>query len=295
MNIFKSSRLLSRSLIGAIGLSASAMALLGYVEKAYSGEFCPPGSHWIETCLSGTNFIRGESQLGIDINLDGIADLDGVFSSDNAINVINVRSDPLDDSINFPGLRPVDGHNGVIDLEMISMNSTGEVGTFTEGWTLLVGRNNGLTPTLGAAAECETAATDCGESFEDSSKAYSFFNMFLEISGTPFGTLHNKDPFEIASITDSAPPSLDITFKPLNSTTALFDENDIHVANLTSILTTGVSASSKHRQCQVNISQFAIIAELEPQELVCQTVPEPSATIPLILVGLTGVWGLRKK
>jgi hypothetical protein len=79
------------------------------------------------------------------------------------------RSDPRDDSQNFPGLRPVDGHLDVIDTEIISMCLTGEGVTLRAG----AGQQQGpglLAHSLGAIAE------EAG----DSTLADSFFDVFFE-------------------------------------------------------------------------------------------------------------------
>ncbi|NET28085.1 PEP-CTERM sorting domain-containing protein [Okeania sp. SIO1I7] len=53
MNIFKSSRLVTRSLIGALGLSA--IALFGVVAPAAAEADCGPGEGWVNNCEAGTD------------------------------------------------------------------------------------------------------------------------------------------------------------------------------------------------------------------------------------------------
>ncbi|NEQ76049.1 MAG: PEP-CTERM sorting domain-containing protein [Okeania sp. SIO2C9] len=53
MNIFKSSRFVTRSLIGALGLSA--IALFGVIDPAAAEPDCGPGVGWVNNCEAGTD------------------------------------------------------------------------------------------------------------------------------------------------------------------------------------------------------------------------------------------------
>jgi hypothetical protein len=70
------------------------------------------------------------------------------------------------------------------------------------GWTLRAGVLQGVstvhgpTPTLGVIVE------DPG----DPLVAYSLFEVFFEVDGTPFGTLHNDIPFSICEFIGEVPP-----------------------------------------------------------------------------------------
>ncbi|MCP3959895.1 MAG: hypothetical protein GY719_18785 [bacterium] len=229
-----------------VPLLISLFVILGHAEAAYSVEFCEPGKHFVDRCTSGDNYVEGKLVIGIDTVLDGI--LDGVADFDSAFvgYVRIVRDNPLDDSLHFPGYRAVDGHSGVIGLEMASMRSTGVKGTPTEGWTIRTGRNSGVYPsTLGAVAECEPGKADCVKHTGDPEWALSIFHMFFEIDVPTLGTLRNYNPalpdnnvFMIGTEIDRAPPALGTRFFPIRPVTAVFDENGVHVASLVAALTT---------------------------------------------------------
>jgi len=104
--------------------------------------------------------------------------------------IIN-RSAPRDDSQNFPGLRPVDGHLDVIDTEIISMCLTGG------GYTLRAGLGQGgvISRSLGAVAEQPGNPT----------LAESFFDVFFEVQ-TPQGPLYNQTPLRLAAVINCVPP-----------------------------------------------------------------------------------------
>lgn len=231
-------------------LLVSVSLFFGNTGTARADDFCDPGDHFIGNCGSGVNYVEGHLNIGIDTSLDGVADIDGIFVG----YVRLVRSDPLDDSINFPGFRPVDGHFGVIDVEMPSMRSTGLFGTAAAGWTIRTGINSGVNvATLGAAGECEPGQVDCEQHLEDPAWAYSIFHLFFEIDIPGMGTLHNYNPalpdsnaFLIGTEIDRAPPGLGTHFEPMNSSTPFFDENGTHVANVTASLTTRDSSYSTH-------------------------------------------------
>jgi hypothetical protein len=103
---------------------------------------------------------------------------------------------PSDDSANFPGTRPVDGHLDVIDTEIVSMELTGG------GVTLRAGFYNpnytGGQHTRGAVAE----------QYGDPALADSFFDVYFEIDPGPLGgpLLYNHTPHRVEAVIDRAPP-----------------------------------------------------------------------------------------
>jgi hypothetical protein len=129
--------------------------------------------------------------VGIDTNLDCLPDINLVLrpcSAPDNVLVIS-RSEPRDDSQNYPGLRPVDGHLDVIDTEILSMCLTGS------GFTLKAGQGLGLAHSLGAVAEQPG----------DPMQAESFFDVFFEVQ-TPQGPLYNQTPLRLASFISCVPP-----------------------------------------------------------------------------------------
>lgn len=232
-------------------LFVGLLLALGLSPMAGAKEFCDAGPHFVDGCSSGSNYVEGTLEIGIDLDLDGEADFDGTFVG----YVHLVRSDPQDKSNNFPGLRPADGHTGVIDLEMPSMRSTGVAGTPSAGWTIRTGTLSGVAqPTFGAVAECEPGASDCQAHPSDPAWAYSVFSMFFEIDVPNLGTLRNYNPqlpndnaFRIGTELPTAPPPLGTRFTPARASTPLFSGNGVHVANLVRVLSnSSTTASSRH-------------------------------------------------
>ena len=109
--------------------------LLAQDESAPCSE-CGPGAHWVDICSEGQDQMASNSALvGIDINLDCVVDLNLILSpcaEPDSLLVVD-RSDPLDDSSNFPGLRNADQHLDVIDTEIVSMCLTNGLVTLRAG------------------------------------------------------------------------------------------------------------------------------------------------------------------
>lgn len=160
---------------------------------------CGPGPHWIDVCSAGVDSMYNTmARVGVDMDFDCIVDtnLTGYGS------VIVDRSDPLDDSNNYPGLRPVDGHLDVIDAEIISMALA------NGGITVVAGEGHGqggvLGPSLGAIAEQPS----------DPSLGDSFFDVFFEINMGGVMYIYNHDPLRIEAVIDRVPPFGVIYIKP---------------------------------------------------------------------------------
>ena len=154
-------------------------------------EDCGPGPHWVDSCPSGGDNMPTGALIGIDRDLDCEPDINVVLSGPVSV----WRSNPLDDSVAFPGLAPVDGHREVIDTEMVSMNLTGS------GIALIAGQGMGtggaLPPTLGAILE----------NSGDPALADSFFDVFFEVQIGSGVTLYNHDPLRVKSEVDCLPPN----------------------------------------------------------------------------------------
>ncbi len=70
---------------------------------------CGPGEHWVDNCSSGQDVVDSHAAvIGMDTNGDCIEDVSLVLHPCPGITPLTItRSDPQDDSVNFPGLRPV--------------------------------------------------------------------------------------------------------------------------------------------------------------------------------------------
>ncbi|MFQ6092289.1 MAG: hypothetical protein ACE5OR_06345, partial [bacterium] len=79
-------------------------------EPDSSCEDCGPGPHWVDQCPAGMDHMPSGALVGIDLDGDCLPDRSLVLSGPVSVR----RSDPLDDSGNFPGTRPVDGHLDVV-------------------------------------------------------------------------------------------------------------------------------------------------------------------------------------
>ncbi|MFC1573436.1 FlgD immunoglobulin-like domain containing protein, partial [Candidatus Eisenbacteria bacterium] len=186
---------------------------------------CGPGAHFVDNCPGGLDVVSDHAALaGVSTDLDCVPELSFIMRPcpvpDNVLVV--QRSNPLDDSANYPGLRPTDGHNDVIDTEILSMCLT------ASGYTLTAGAGQGqggvLAPSLGAIAEKPSNPT----------VAKSFFRVYFEIE-TPGGQfLYNHTPLIIHSDITCLPPK--VGYIHVQDCIPLFDHPTAgtHVANLTS-------------------------------------------------------------
>ncbi|MFH0980691.1 MAG: hypothetical protein V2A79_04025 [Planctomycetota bacterium] len=133
------------------GIMVTCLGLLPLVADADTPcQHCGPGAHWIHTtpwCPAGEdNLPETGAVIGIDLSGDCIEDTSLVLYGPTTI----LRSGPQDDSVYFPGTRPIDGHRDVLDTEIVSLNLTGG------GATLIAGAGQGdipLAASWGAIAE----------------------------------------------------------------------------------------------------------------------------------------------
>ena len=182
---------------------------------------CSPGEHWVDTCPGSQDQITNHNLVvGIDLDLDCEVDIELTLSDSP---LIVDRSDPQDDSLNFPGLRPLDGHLDVIDTEIVSMSLIGSGGiTVTAGGGL--GQGGSLAPSLGTIAEQPA----------DPERAYSFFDVFFEIDMGGGMYVYNQTASRIEAVIDCVPPRA-IYVKPpqcLSLYTSPIPGEGEHIANL---------------------------------------------------------------
>jgi len=233
---------------------------------------CGPGPHWVDLCSGGQDQIANSGAVvGIDIDMDPlcIPDINLVMLPCSAPNHLLVvkRSNPLDDSQHFPGLRPVDGHLDVIDTEIDSMCLTGSGGV-----TLRAGEHQqqgpgDLAPSWGAIAEEP----------DDSTLADSFFDVFFEVylpnPPYPGVYLYNQEPLRLTAIIRCAPPDAGYNHPtgciPLY--TSPIPGQGVHVANLTS------ARHNVNLESTPSLTQWGLIA------------------LVLVLAGVGGIFILRRR
>jgi hypothetical protein len=125
----------------------------------------------------------------LDLNLDGTPDANYALIGQTTI----ARGDPSDDSTNYPGLRPIDGHLDVIDTEILSMS-------LTDGTVILIagaglGQGGVLPASWGAIAEQPT----------DPALGDSFFDVYLELDLGGGTYAYSQTPIRISSVVDRIP------------------------------------------------------------------------------------------
>jgi hypothetical protein len=151
---------------------------------------CGPGAHWVDMCMAGMDYAPAAAWIGIDLNFDCMPDSTLLLAGTTVV----ARSEPRDDSLHFPGLRPIDGHLDVIDTEILELNLT------DGGATLLAGAGQGhsglLAPSLGA----------CAEDLYDDFPAESFFDVYFELDLPDGQQLYNQLPVSLGTVILCAPP-----------------------------------------------------------------------------------------
>ncbi len=151
---------------------------------------CGPGAHWIDTCQPGQDTVPSGAKIGIDLDLDCVADVSLVLGGPVSIR----RSQPLDASVQFPNVGTLDAHLDVIDTEMVALMLS------RAGVSLRAGRFGGalgvLRPSLGSMVEQPTAPEGVD----------SFFDVFFELTLPSGRPVYNQAAFKVLSKIDCLPP-----------------------------------------------------------------------------------------
>lgn len=193
---------MKRLLMTALVLGCAVIGLPGLASATFG-----PGPHWVDTVSAGTDIFLDSTAI-LMLNGGPLGPNDVVFNLEGATMI--QRTGALDDSIQFPGTNPVDGHLDVIDIEIIQMQLV-SVGPLLP--TVRVGSNFGLPATRGMIFEIPT----------DPIYPESFFDVFIEIDLPGGVTLHNQTPFRMDSVLDQWPSNAPYSWL---GELELFDAND---------------------------------------------------------------------
>ncbi len=192
MASFSSSSLLSRSLIGAVGLG---VALWGLPTPVKAAAACGPGNHWVDSCVPGVDvfpttdayldlwlMFPSQPMQQVNLNLSGPATVERYDPVDALPPYPNNVPTPNDPNWNVLGtVGIVDGHNGVIPTYLQEKFQEDIVGL---GPITLTGKG------YGSIVE----ATESGINRPD--LASSFFKVFAELE-TPYGKAKNQLPITV--------------------------------------------------------------------------------------------------
>jgi len=262
---------------------------------------CGPGPHFIDNCGPfppvGTDLVSNNGAVvGIDLDLDCVKDMNAVLrpcpAPDDLLDVKKTLG-PIDDSVNFPGTSPVDGHPtgpvlDVLDTEIRAMCLTNGVVTMaagTAGPSALP-----LQPSLGTVAEDLTTP--------DPAWGDSFFGVYFEVSGIPGGPVYNQVPLQIQGRIDCLPPAANY-YHPvgicLSLTTSGFCDGGINAGNPcindldcpgdvcggTTLVANLVSANHSVNQPVCQEDPFGVCGGDCPPGEICQTGPAGCDCVPV--------------
>ncbi|MGB5770865.1 MAG: hypothetical protein WBM32_13510, partial [Crocosphaera sp.] len=181
MTIFNPPKFVTRSLMGAVGLSA--IAFLGVPESAKAidcGANFPPGlPGWVNQCPGGIDMFDSllNFELELDLNNDGTPETPVSLTASGPTKIWRGN-----------------GENDTIETEIFDLRLTGtsdDFGDFTiiAGDGIGNGLDDGRLYSFGAITQ---RTDDIGTPEDESALADSFFEVFFEIQGLPIGTLSNN-------------------------------------------------------------------------------------------------------
>ncbi|WP_293123255.1 PEP-CTERM sorting domain-containing protein [Okeania sp. SIO1I7] len=255
--------MLSRSLIGAVGLSASAMALLA-VTQSSNAATVNPGLDYVFTPTGSATFFFDDP---IDIGFVTFKGLPIDSSTLGITDTIIRRTDPVSEP---SGDTPII----IEDLSLVSVEAVGGKDVFV-----------GLDPNMQSGGEMTIRHDESGDG--------GTWDSFFDINGIAIiadaGTLNPTGPDFIKNLIAGCPsasyecqPFQKGTFIASNEPWSMTPGSDNFVGPESSnfFLTAPV----------IHDAGDGTIHIVEPTP-----VPEPSATLALTLFALAGTWGLKKK
>ena len=165
---------------GILGLAVAVLLGLVAPATATAAPVCGVVAHWVDTCPTGNDFFP---------LTNGVHTID-IFG----FGIISLLTTGPTTIWRGSGTTVPDHH---IDTELVFLQLVGGGLTLTAG----DGTANGL---------CDGPLCSLGRITEqsgDPTLADSFFDIFFEITGTPFGPLHNDAPCQMESVIDRVPPA----------------------------------------------------------------------------------------
>ena len=185
-----------------VGLTA--LSTLNPLTAEAASLACGPGNNWVQSCQSGVYHFSNSVTIGVNFGFspnnlpDFVAKLKGQTSI--------VISDPVDAIVDDPllgNVGTVDGNNDVIKAEFFNSVSSGPT-PFVPFITAAAGDGvPDLMPTPNEpGAPPFTSLYSAGAIVQDANDptlADSFFSLFLEIQGTPEGTIRTRDPLLLSA------------------------------------------------------------------------------------------------
>ncbi len=206
---------------------------------------CGPGDHWVDTCKPGVggatdSLPTTKATVGIDFDFDGNADMIVTLLGPATIYRADSK-DVISGHSMLPNVGTVDSHDDVIETEIISMNLTGSGFTLRAGDGTGNNSDDGGSPrslySPGAIDELPSVINPPppnSDSTVNPALAHSFFYVFFELDGTPWGTLHNNNPAVLEQIIDRVPPLYATYVHDFSITNpiGLYDETDTLRAQL---------------------------------------------------------------
>lgn len=189
-------------LLGLLGLAG--VLAWGVTSPVEAASACGPGPHWVDTCPTGLDFFPlTTGQHTIEIFGFGNVTLSTVGPAT---------------VWRGAGTTTPDHH---IDTELVSLTLMGGGLTLQAGDGVANGICDGPLCSLGRITE------QANPFFAD-----SFFDVFFEITGTPFGPLRNSVPCQMESVIDRIPPEDGTTYVCTSLPVLLSDGSGVARAQL---------------------------------------------------------------
>ena len=168
-----------RTLKKPIGILALVLTtgVFPFQAQATPASFCGPGPHWVDTCSANSATFSTYAILGVDITLDGVPDFNVTVAGPTTVAWSNPSAHQL-------------------QTELVSMSLSGS------GFTLTAGDGIGNLVSDGPLYSPGSVIEQVG----NTALADSFFDVFFQLDGTPYGPLHNNTALRVQTVIDQIVP-----------------------------------------------------------------------------------------